>query len=148
MSYSETPEPPYYAVIFGFRLRTTDTAEYVATANRLMEIAHGIDGFYGEEAARVEGGLCLTVSYWRDEDAIGVWRQNVQHSEARARGKREWYESFRVRVARVERDYGFEFEGGETASHERASHEGASHLGASHEAAGGRAAEDKQASEG
>lgn len=133
MSYSETPEPPYYAVIFGFRLRTADTAEYVATANRLMEIAHGIDGFYGEEAARVEDGLCLTVSYWREEDAIRVWRQNVQHSEARARGKREWYESFRIRVARVERDYGFEFEDGEAASHEGAGHE---------------AAEDEQASEG
>jgi heme-degrading monooxygenase HmoA len=108
MSYSETPEPPYYAVIFGFRLRTTDTAEYLATADRLMEIARGLEGFYGEEAARVEGGFCLTVSYWRDEDSIRVWRENLEHAEARQRGMREWYESFRVRVARVDRDYGFQ----------------------------------------
>ena len=119
-TYSKTPAPPYYAVIFGFRLRTSDTADYRATANRLMKIAHGFDGFFGEEAARVEDGFCLTVSYWRDEDAIRVWRQNVQHSEARARGKREWYESFRVRVARVERDYGFEFEGDEATENGQA----------------------------
>jgi heme-degrading monooxygenase HmoA len=109
--YSDTPEPPYCAVIFGFRLRTTDTAEYLATADRLMEIARQLDGFYGEAAARVEGGFCLTVSYWRDEDSIRVWRENLEHTEARLRGKREWYESFKVRVARVERDYGFEFKG-------------------------------------
>jgi heme-degrading monooxygenase HmoA len=108
MSYSKTPPPPYFAVIFGFRLRTADTAEYLTTADRLMDIARELDGFYGEEAARVEGGLCLTVSYWRDEDAIRVWRENLEHTEARQRGKREWYESFKVRVARVERDYGFQ----------------------------------------
>ena len=111
MSYSETPEPPYYAVIFGFRLRPVDTSEYLATADRLMEIARGLEGFYGEEAARVDDGLCLTVSYWRDEESIRVWRENLEHIQARERGKREWYESFRVRVARVERDYGFRFSG-------------------------------------
>ena len=107
-TYSETPRPPYYAVIFGFRLRTIDTTEYLKTADRLMEVARGLDGFYGEEAARVEGGLCLTVSYWSDEEAIRAWRENLEHAEARQRGKREWYESFKVRVARVEGDYGFQ----------------------------------------
>ena len=108
MSYSVTPAPPYYAVIFGFRLRSGDMSDYLATADRLMEIARELPGFYGEEAARVEGGLCLTVSYWRDEASIRAWRQNAEHRRARERGKREWYESFRVRVARVERDYGLD----------------------------------------
>lgn len=118
MSYSPTPAPPYYAVVFSFRLRSIDVSEYVETADRLMEIARGLEGFCGEEAARIEDGLCITVSYWANEEAIRVWRENVEHTEARARGKREWYESFRVRVARVERDYGFERPRDETSRSE------------------------------
>ncbi|MGW4482885.1 hypothetical protein ACWEOE_03505 [Amycolatopsis sp. NPDC004368] len=43
-----------------------------------------------------------------DEEAIAGWRRNPAHTESRRRGRAEWYEEFDVRVARVERSYGFE----------------------------------------
>jgi heme-degrading monooxygenase HmoA len=48
----------------------------------------------------------ITVSYWESEDAIRQWKRNAEHLEAQRRGRAEWYESFVVRVCRVERAYG------------------------------------------
>ncbi|MEV4596041.1 antibiotic biosynthesis monooxygenase [Amycolatopsis sp. NPDC049253] len=100
------PEPPYYAVIFTSR-RTEGDNGYAERALEMSELAAQQDGYLGEESARDESGLGITVSYWRDEEAIAGWRKNLEHTESRRRGRAEWYEEFEVRVARVERSYGF-----------------------------------------
>jgi len=51
-------------------------------------------------------GLGITVSYWQDEAAILAWRRHAEHTLARQRGRQEWYEHFKLRVAKVERAYG------------------------------------------
>jgi heme-degrading monooxygenase HmoA len=48
------------------------------------------------------------VSYWRDEAAIRQWKQQAEHRMAQQAGRRDWYSAFRVRISRVEREYGFE----------------------------------------
>ena len=58
------------------------------------------------ESAR--DGLGLTVSYWRDEDSIRAWKRQVDHIGAQRLGRERWYAAYRVRIARVEREYGFE----------------------------------------
>lgn len=100
-----TPEPPYYAVIFS-SLRTEGDRGYGDTAARMLALAAEQPGFLGVESARE--GLGLTVSYWRDLDAIRQWKANAEHREAQRRGRAEWYADYRVRIARVERDYGLE----------------------------------------
>ncbi|WP_220359344.1 antibiotic biosynthesis monooxygenase [Alkalilimnicola ehrlichii] len=75
-------------------------------AKRMLELAREQPGFLGVESVR-ENGLGVTVSYWASEDAIGQWKQNLEHREAQSRGQSEWYSQYKVRVARVERDYGF-----------------------------------------
>lgn len=64
------------------------------------------DGFLGVESARNEVGI--TVSYWRDLESIKRWKEHAEHSFAREKGRSEWYKSFKTRIAKVERDYGFE----------------------------------------
>lgn len=105
---AETPKPPYYAVIFTSFL-TTDQSDYSEMSNRMLELAAQQDGFLGVESAREILGI--TVSYWRDSEAIHRWKQNMEHSAARELGRKKWYESFRVRIAKVEREYEFEREG-------------------------------------
>ncbi|MEU4669990.1 antibiotic biosynthesis monooxygenase [Amycolatopsis sp. NPDC023774] len=100
------PEPPYYAVIFTSR-RTEGDNGYAQRATEMSKLAAEQDGYRGEESARDESGFGITVSYWRDEEAIAGWRKNLKHTESRRRGRAEWYEEFDVRVARVERSYGF-----------------------------------------
>lgn len=73
-------------------------------AERMVELASQQPGFLGVETAREELGI--TVSYWESLEAISNWKQNVEHREAQRRGRQQWYSSFRLRVARVEREYG------------------------------------------
>ncbi len=100
---ARTPSPPYYAVIFT-SLRTEGDNDYAATAQRMVELATQQPGFLGFESAR--DGLGLSVSYWSSLDAIAAWKANAEHHAAQQRAG-EWYHAFRVRVCKVEKEYGF-----------------------------------------
>jgi len=100
---ANTPKPPYYAVIFTSTLTEYDNG-YDKTANRMVELAEQQSGFLGIESAREELGI--TVSYWDELESIKQWKANVEHLEAQKQGRKDWYQSFKVRVSKVERDYG------------------------------------------
>jgi heme-degrading monooxygenase HmoA len=100
---AKTPEPPYYAVIFSSH-RTDGDNGYGAMAERMVELAAEQSGFLGVESARATLGI--TVSYWESLEAISSWKKNAEHLEAQKLGHKQWYSSFRVRVTKVEREYG------------------------------------------
>jgi heme-degrading monooxygenase HmoA len=102
---AKTPPPPYYAVIFS-SVRTEGDNGYSEMSEKMIGLASSQDGFLGMESARA--GLGITVSYWKDLDSIKKWRENSEHSIARGKGRSDWYQSFKVRIAWVERDYDFE----------------------------------------
>lgn len=102
---AKTPEPPYYAVIFS-SLRTEGDNGYGEMAARMMELASQQPGYLGVESAR--DGLGITVSYWRSLEEIAAWKRVVDHLEAQRRGRADWYSAYCTRIAKVERDYGFE----------------------------------------
>jgi len=104
---SQTPAPPYYVVIF-ISVRTEGDNGYAVMSDKMVELAHQQDGFLGMESARSIIGI--TVSYWRDLDSIRKWRENTDHIFAREKGRKECYKSFKIRIAKVERDYEFEWE--------------------------------------
>lgn len=103
--FAATPAPPYYAVIFTSTLSSDDT-DYAAMATRMVELAAEQPGFLGLESARESVGI--TVSYWRDLAAIAAWKANAEHREAQRLGRERWYGGFRLRIAKVERDYGLD----------------------------------------
>ena len=102
---ANTPKPPYYAVIF-----TSVTVEveedYREMSDKMIELAQQQKGFLGMESAKNEIGI--TVSYWDSLEAIKNWKMNVNHIEAREKGRSIWYKKFKVRISKVERDYKFE----------------------------------------
>lgn len=102
---AKTPKPPYYAVIFT-STRTEGDNGYSEMADKMVELAKLQNGFLGVESARNELGI--TVSYWRDLDAIKKWKENAEHTFAREKGRKEWYRTYKTRIAKVERDYEFE----------------------------------------
>lgn len=105
---ADTPLPPYYAVVFTSRRTDTDPEEYAAAADAMTRLAGLQPGFLGIETARdPASGLGITVSYWTDEAAIAAWRQHAEHAVARRLGRERWYRGYRLRVARVERAYGW-----------------------------------------
>lgn len=104
---AQTPQPPYYAVIFT-SLRTDGENGYGDMADEMVALAKMQPGFLGVESAREPNGIGITVSYWESEEAIRLWKENAQHQIAQKLGLEKWYESFTTRVSKVERAYAFE----------------------------------------
>jgi heme-degrading monooxygenase HmoA len=104
--FARLPAPPYYAVIFSSRRNGQDEAGYADTAAHLFDLVQGQPGFVGAESTRGVDGFGITVAYFESEAAIADWRRNAEHTAARERGRRDWYEHFELRIARVERAYG------------------------------------------
>lgn len=107
MSFAETPEPPYYAVIFTSLSANEDGEAYAKTAARMVELAREQPGFLGIESTRGEDGLGITVSYWESLEAISAWKKNEEHQAAQTTGREKWYDRYELRIAKVERAYGF-----------------------------------------
>ncbi|SHM98002.1 Heme-degrading monooxygenase HmoA [Cyclobacterium lianum] len=102
---ANTPDPPYYAVIFS-ALRTDENEGYAEMADLMMELASRQEGFFGVESAR--NHLGITVSYWKDLESINKWKQHSDHIIAQKKGRTDWYKIYKTRIAKVERDYEFE----------------------------------------
>ena len=100
---AKTPKPPYYAVIFT-SIRNQGDDGYPQAAERMLQLASEQPGFLGFESARQDIGI--SVSYWTNEEAIKAWKANAEHLVAQQRGKDDWYQWYRIRVCRVEREYG------------------------------------------
>ena len=101
---ANTPEPPYYAVIFTSQ-RTEADDGYEAMAQAMYELALEQPGCLGAESTRGEDGLGITVSYFIDEASIRAWKENARHLVAQQLGKERWYSHYKLRVAKVERAY-------------------------------------------
>jgi heme-degrading monooxygenase HmoA len=102
-----TPNPPYYAVIFTSKRSSADERAYGVVAQRMVDLGSRYEGFLGIESVRGADGVGITVSYWRDEAALLAWKRDTEHQKAQHGGREAWYERFEVRVAKVERAYGF-----------------------------------------
>lgn len=103
---ARTPQPPYYAVIFT-SVRTAEDNGYAAAADRMEQLAPEQPGYLGVESVRDAAGVGITVSYWISEAAIAAWCRNAEHTIAREQGRAMWYQEYELRVAKVERAYGF-----------------------------------------
>ena len=106
-SLAATPAPPYYAVIFTSRRNEQRGDGYAETADRMFALAHEQPGFLGFDTARAEG-LGITVCYFDSEEHIAAWKAQADHLDAQREGRARWYDAYELRIARVERAYGFE----------------------------------------
>jgi heme-degrading monooxygenase HmoA len=103
---AETPDPPYYAVVFT-SVRTATDDGYADTAAKMVTLASEQPGFLGVESVREQGGLGITVSYWKDKASIRSWKNHAVHQQAQKFGRDKWYRSYRIGVAKVTKEYGF-----------------------------------------
>jgi heme-degrading monooxygenase HmoA len=108
---ASTPEPPYVAVIFS-SLRTPADDGYAEMAVRMDELAAQQPGYLGIESVRATGdgqagALGITVSYWATEEDARAWKRVAEHRVAQREGRDRWYDAYTLRIARVERTYGY-----------------------------------------
>jgi heme-degrading monooxygenase HmoA len=96
------------AVIFEVSLREGQTDRYLDLAAELRPLLEQIDGFVSIERFRslADPDRLLSLSFWRDEDAVARWRQLEAHRAAQREGRAQVFADYRLRVAAVLRDYG------------------------------------------
>lgn len=99
---ARTPDPPYYVAIFT-SVRTPEEGGYGAMSARMVELARAQPGFLGMESVRTADGHGITLSYWDSPEAIQAWKRDSEHLEAQRLGRERWYESYALRIARVDR---------------------------------------------
>lgn len=95
------------AVIFEVYPDPERTQEYLDIAAELRPHLADIDGFISIErfASLTEEGKILSLSFWRDEQAIEAWRNLEAHRMAQTKGREGIFKDYRLRVATVSRDY-------------------------------------------
>lgn len=96
------------AVIFEVWPANGRKQAYLDIAASLKPELEQIDGFLSIERFQslVDDRKLLSLSIWRDEEAVNAWRNRTHHREAQAAGRGGVLRDYRLRVAAVVRDYG------------------------------------------
>lgn len=95
------------AVIFEVYPGKEGKEEYLQLAGELRSMTEKFDGLISIERFQslVDENKILSLSFWRDEKAIKAWRNVTEHRIAQQKGKTSLFNSYRIRVAEVARDY-------------------------------------------
>jgi heme-degrading monooxygenase HmoA len=95
-------------VIFEVETYPDKKNDYLDIAADLRSILDKFDGFISIERfeSLTQPGKILSLSFWRDEEAIRQWRNVEKHRAAQRAGRSGIFSEYRLRVANVVRDYG------------------------------------------
>ena len=111
------------AVIFEVWPDPDHRGDYFDIAASLRPELEKIDGFISVERfeSLTDKGKVLSLSFWRDEEAVARWRNIAEHRAAQAKGRGGIFRDYRLRIASVVRDYGMN-ERAEAPKDSRATH--------------------------
>jgi len=96
------------AVIFEVLPSAEGRAGYLEHAAHLKPLLEKMDGFISVERFQSLSNpdKLLSLSFWRDEEAVRGWRELGEHRATQAAGRAGIFDDYRLRVAAVVRDYG------------------------------------------
>ena len=98
------------AVIFEVTPADGQRERYLEIAARLKPQLEAIDGFISVERFQslTDPARVLSLSFWRDEEAVKAWRNTEEHRQAQRAGRGGVFAGYRLRIAHVVRDYGMD----------------------------------------
>ena len=96
------------AVIFEAEPHSDQKGAYLRAAEQLRPLLAKVDGFLSIERfeSLTHPGMILSLSFWRDEEAVRQWRNVEEHRGIQGAGRNAIFAGYRLRVAHVVRDYG------------------------------------------
>ncbi|MES2074739.1 MAG: antibiotic biosynthesis monooxygenase [Pseudomonadota bacterium] len=96
------------AVVFEVWPQAEHKQQYLDLAAALRPLLAQVDGFISIERFQSlsEPDKLLSLSFFRDEEAVARWRQLEAHGAAQEQGRAAVFRDYRLRVAEVARDYG------------------------------------------
>lgn len=95
------------AVLFEAEVTPTSQERYLALAAELKPLLSKVDGFIAIERFQslTTAGKILSLSWWRDEEAVLAWKRNLCHQAAQKEGRESIFSCYQIRVAQVLREY-------------------------------------------
>lgn len=98
------------AVIFEVTPTDEGKDEYLEIAGELKTLLGDMEGFISIErfVSLSDENRLLSLSFWKDQQTVRAWREQVFHREAQAKGRHKLFSNYRIRVAEVIRDYGMD----------------------------------------
>lgn len=99
-----------YAVIFEVEIADGKQNEYLNIAAMLKKQLVNMPGFISIERfeSLVNEGKLVSLSFWKDEESLLFWKKNIDHLSAQRKGRASIFKDYRIRIAKVERDYTME----------------------------------------
>jgi heme-degrading monooxygenase HmoA len=92
-----------------FRSKLVDVPDgYNEMAEQMDALARTMPGFVDVKSFAAEDGERLTVVWWKDQETLQAWRENVRHRMAQRLGRERWYEYYKMDVAEVVRTTAYE----------------------------------------
>jgi heme-degrading monooxygenase HmoA len=95
-----------FAVIFRANPAAQD-ALYSQTVETMRALAFEKYGCVEFITATEKDGQEIAISYWEDEASILRWRKDAEHTLAQELGRTQWYDSYRVQVLEIKREYSY-----------------------------------------
>ncbi|WP_120502148.1 antibiotic biosynthesis monooxygenase [Roseovarius sp. EL26] len=94
-------------MVFEFDVEAHEMDDYMQTSTNLREHLNGIEGFISIERFEnpTKPGRFVAIGYFEDEDAVTKWRNLPVHRRAQALGRSRFFNSYRLVMADVTRDY-------------------------------------------
>jgi len=95
-------------VIIEYELKPGVADEFGHALTAMLERVQDFDGYLGELPCRAsqDDSRRVTISYWRDAEALKAWRVDPEHRVIQERGRNDWLAWFTVRVLEQSREYG------------------------------------------
>lgn len=93
--------------IFRSRLKPENQQEYYEWAGRMSALAKTMPGYVSHKAFTAEDGERVTLVEFADESSQRAWSANLQHVEAKKKGRKDFYVEYKLQVCRVERESSF-----------------------------------------
>ncbi|HZR33522.1 MAG TPA: antibiotic biosynthesis monooxygenase [Terriglobales bacterium] len=97
-------------VVIVFRSKLTSAAgeDYAAMDAELSRRVRTYPGFIAVKSFQAEDGERLTIVWWKDRISLKEWQHDPRHLQAKSAGRQRWYEYYKMEVAEVFHESGFE----------------------------------------
>ena len=98
------------AIIFEVWPKDGRQDDYLKMAGQMRSLLDDFDGFESVERFQslTEPGKLLSLSFFRDQEAVDRWRNTVEHRKAQSMGRQDFFKDYRIRVVECLRDYGMQ----------------------------------------
>ena len=90
--------------VFRSRLKPGNQQEYFEWAARIAALAKTMPGYVSHKSFTAEDGERVTIVEFENEEGQRTWATNLQHVEAKKKGRADFYSEYKLQVCRVERE--------------------------------------------